>query len=916
LNNMQPVVVDAPSPHAAAPPAASRRPEQLRLLAPPRPTPIVAAALAFMCGIGCSDLAGPVLPIALAGFALALAALTSFAFALAVRIDWPPLAPSGVLIIAIALLAGLLRHQQTLHLPPDHVAHVVSQQRVLVRLTGRVITEPHVHTPSRRNPFTPRPPAPRTTFILAGESFETLDGPRPVSGLLRVTASGRIEAPAGRMVTLTGWLRSAPAARNPGEPDWRRIFAVQEIHAMLSVDSPDHVTLFGDARGPMDGVRRFRASLRGLFFEPYAGQPDSEAASLLDTLVLGQRNAVAPTVEAAFLRIGAIHFLVASGFQVVVLAGFAAIMLRGIVHLSVVWLSFARDWHVSPRRLTGLATLVTVAVYVLVVDWDAPVLRAIVMAAVASIALLVGRPLTTPNWLALSALALLAGDPAQLFRAGFQLSFLVVLTLCVVGPVIYDAWRTGRAVSRAGTLAAASFERPAETLATWAWGHLRNAAAAAMAVSLLAWLVAAPLVAWHFGQFHPWAAVSCALLTPCLTLAVVLGFATMIGGALAPPLGPLLGALYTAMSGLTLWLVDLLTRLPQAVVDFAPPPAWLPLATYIVLAWYVAHLRSWARRAAGQLERWRRGLPPDVAQQKRRLFRPLATGASAPLALMLAWPAWLLLVPRAAPADAVHVLAVGDGSAAILTAASGSALLCDVGSAADLDAGAIVTTAARHLGLRGFEAVLLTHANYDHYSGLPGVLAAMPAARVLTTQAFLDARLRDASVHRLLGDIAATRTPVRCLTQADDLPLGDGLVEVLWPRHGLPDTWPANDTSLVLRYRAAGARVLLAGDVERRALLELLKDHADERIDLACDVLLAPHHGDDEGDVTRAFLRAACPRYILVSTARPRPAFEAAVRHTLGARVPIYATDRCGAIAVRLLPGGQVHIATARPAPP
>ncbi|MBW7907031.1 MAG: ComEC/Rec2 family competence protein [Phycisphaerae bacterium] len=868
-----------------------------------------------MCGIGLSDLSGPVAPIALAGFTLALAALTSFAFALAVRIDWPPLPPSDVLIIALALLAGLLRHQQTLHLPPDHVAHVAHQQRVLVRLTGRVITEPHVHTPPQRNAFTPRPPAVRTTFILAGESCETPEGRRAMSGLLRVNVSGRIEAPAGRMVTLTGWLRSAPPARNPGEPDWRRIFALQGIHALLSVDSAEHVALLGDARGPMDGLRRFRASLRGLFFEPYAEQPDSEAASLLDTLVLGQRNAVAPAVEAAFLRLGAIHFLVASGFQVVVLAGSAAFMLRGMVHLSVAWLPFARDWHVSPRRLTGLATLVTVAVYVLVVDWDAPVLRAIIMAAVASIALLLGRPLTTPNWLALSAFVLLAGDPAQLFRAGFQLSFLIVLTLCVVAPAIYHAWTARRAVWRAGTLAASSFKRPAETVANWARRRIGNVVAGTLAVSLLAWVMAAPLVAWHFGQFHPWAAVSCALLTPLLTLAVMLGFAAMLGGALAPPLGPPLGALYTAISGVTLWLVDHLARLPHSVVDFAPPPAWLPLATYAVLGWYVVHLRAWTQRATGRLEAWRRGLPPDLARQKRKLLRPLAAGAMAPVTLALAWPGWLLLVPRAAPADAVHVLAVGDGSAAILTAASGRALLCDVGSAADLDAGAIVTAAARNLGLRRFEAVLLSRANYGHYSGLPGVLAAMPPAQVLTTQAFLDASQHDAGVRRLLGHIAAARTSLRCLTQGDELPLGDGVVEVLWPRRGLPDAWPANDTSLVLRYHVAAARVLLAGDVERRALLELLKDHADERIDLACDVLLAPHHGDDEGDVTGDFLRAARPRYILVSTARPRPAFEATVLRALGPRVPVYTTDRCGALAVHLLPGGRVQVATARPVP-
>ena len=163
---------------------------------------------------------------------------------------------------------------------------------------------------------------------------------------------------------------------------------------------------------------------------------------------------------------------------------------------SPIW--FSADWAAV---VAGM-----VLVYMLVAEPRPPILRAGVLASLACAAAGIRRPTSNLNWIAAGAILILAWRPADLFGAGFQLSFGVVLAVIYLAPRVR---RTLMAVParwyeieqlRVVASDETSWER---TVRLSRSGALRvlSMVIAAMSVAIAAWLVGAPLVAHHFGRW-------------------------------------------------------------------------------------------------------------------------------------------------------------------------------------------------------------------------------------------------------------------------------------------------------------------------------------------------------------------------------------------------------------------------------
>jgi competence protein ComEC len=105
----------------------------------------------------------------------------------------------------------------------------------------------------------------------------------------------------------------------------------------------------------------------------------------------------------------------------------------------------------------------------------------------------------------------------------------------------------------------------------------------------------------------------------------------------------------------------------------------------------------------------------------------------------------------------------------------------------------------------------------------------------------------------------------------------------------------------VLKLSAGARAMLLTGDIEAPAEAELL---ARDAAALAADVLLVPHHGSRTSS-TPAFLDAVGAGVAVVPVGyRNRFGHPAAEVLERLAGVPVYRTDRDGAVTVRLTPAG------------
>jgi competence protein ComEC len=431
--------------------------------------------------------------------------------------------------------------------------------------------------------------------------------------------------------------------------------------------------------------------------------------------------------------------------------------------------------------------------------------------------------------------------------------------------------------------------------------------AGALAVNLVAWVAAFPLVTFHFHRFAPYGAVQSLLLTPFVIAVVLLGYLTIVSAALLDALGSIFGAGLKVATAALLWMVERLSRFPGAVVEVAPPPVWLIGVSYLTLIGVYLLLRR-PRPASMDVE-----TPEPAVSAGRRL--PVAGGAM--LALAVTWTAWLWM-PHGRPATPeLHVLAVGNGSAAILCAPNGRATLFDLGTLSNWDVGRAAARAFRALGQRRVEAVYVSHANFDHYSGVPTLAEAVGCEALLMNPYFESERPRSAPT-RLFFELLGPRTPSLSVVREGDrrsvaVDGGDGgvaLIDLLWPPEGLDGSWKPNDRSLVQRLSIGRTRVLITGDVERGAMQALLESHEAGRIDLRCDVLIAPHHGSIAGAITKRFYAAVAPDVVIVSTGRDRARLVELVREAVGSGCRVISTRDAGAATVRFEPSGGYTLLT------
>jgi competence protein ComEC len=210
----------------------------------------------------------------------------------------------------------------------------------------------------------------------------------------------------------------------------------------------------------------------------------------------------------------------------------------------------------------------------------------------------------------------------------------------------------------------------------------------------------------------------------------------------------------------------------------------------------------------------------------------------------------------------IDMLAVGDGSC-FLVRSGGEAILFDAGSSSVPDSGSrIVVPALKRLGVRSLRGVIVSHANFDHYSAVPEVVAALRVECVIVTPQFLDETARDprGAAAFLVQWLTRRGVAVRCAAGGHEIAVGRARVRWLHPQ-GSGSYLRANDASAVLRIEAGGRSALLCGDIERLAMSHLL---ASER-SLTADILELPHHGSHHA-LAEEFVRAAGPEVVLQSS--------------------------------------------------
>ena len=646
----------------------------------------------------------------------------------------------------------------------------------------------------------------------------------------------------GDSITLTCWLRPRPEQANPGEFDYGRYLKRRGIDALAAAPSAGNLSRAGESAGNPGLRLLFGLKDRmGAFVD---GNMDARAAAVVRCLLLGERRALPREDELAFRRTGTVHFLAVSGLHVALLAA------------SVWWLLSLLGCR---HRTTALVVLAFVCVYAILGGLRTPIMRASIMAGVFCFGFVLGRRPCALNSLAFAMLLVLLIQPMDLCSKGFQLSF-----VAVAGIIIFYS-RVMRVLFRRRALLERLQEPAERSWAHWAWAWVLDT----FCLSLVAWLVTTPLVAYHFLHITPYAALFSVALLPVVWLLLLCGFPVVMLGWLVGGFVQPFVILAELFAKALLLLAVQFDRVPGVELGVRPLPLWAVAGFYVLLL---------------------------VAAGRRRLG--LRLGQVAIIGLLVLNVGILAPLFSAPPRDVeISVIAVGSGSATLVRFPEGGVLVYDCGSASRPDIGARVAAPFLwHKGVRQIDCLIVSHGDMDHWSGVADLLEHFEVGVV-----FLPATYgRRGKGLELLDILREKKAQVVRVGAGDRIsgPFGTD-VEILHPCRNMQG-WPMltpNNASCVIRIRSGGASVLLTGDLEMAGVQMLLRENPG----LRADVLVAPHHGMDPR-ATKALAERVKARLILVSSDRKAPG--------PGDSAAVYSTAECGAMEVMLRDGAAPELKT------
>jgi competence protein ComEC len=210
---------------------------------------------------------------------------------------------------------------------------------------------------------------------------------------------------------------------NPAEFNYKKYLANQNIYYQAFLYHKQYVVLNHNAGNP---VIAYSLRLRQRLVEKFkVNMHDTSAIAVASTLILGYKADLSNDVLQAYSKTGTIHVLSVSGAHVAII--------YIILNLG---LGFLNRYKYG-RLFKAVLIISLIWYYALLTGFSPAVCRAAVMISMVIIGKTYSRYINTLNVLAVSAFLLLLYDPLFITDVGFQLSYLAVIGLIALQPVVY-----------------------------------------------------------------------------------------------------------------------------------------------------------------------------------------------------------------------------------------------------------------------------------------------------------------------------------------------------------------------------------------------------------------------------------------------------------------------------------------------
>lgn len=275
---------------------------------------------------------------------------------------------------------------------------------------------------------------------------------------------------------------------NPHQFDYQKYMRGLGISDQIRLTA-DNYFLENNSKSSVFGLAaKFRSTIISNLKKEDFGE---EELSIIQALLLGQRNDISVDTYNDYKNAGAVHILAVSGLHIGILLLLLQLLLRPLEYLP----------HGRKLKLVSIVALLWG--FAFIAGLSASIIRAVTMFTFVAYAIYLNRPSNTFNILALSMFfILLVISPRLLFQVGFQMSYAAVFAIVWIYPLLQKFWS------------------PKNLILKKVWQLLSVSAAAQLGVL--------PISLFYFHQFPGLFFVSNLLIVPALGIILGLGILVIV----------------------------------------------------------------------------------------------------------------------------------------------------------------------------------------------------------------------------------------------------------------------------------------------------------------------------------------------------------------------------------------------------
>ena len=591
----------------------------------------------------------------------------------------------------------------------------------------------------------------------------------------------------GQQIILEGTFSHFATATNPGEFDVQRYYAAKGIGGRVR---QSQILAVGETYSFLrEKLYGFRQVLHDRLAEVFP----AKEASVMQTLLLGEKEELDAEVKALYQKNGIAHILSISGLHITLL-GMGVYRLLKRLGL--------------PVRAAAVGGAMLLLMYGVMVGMSVSASRAIGMYLLQMLGIFVGRTYDMLTGLGLMALLLVIQEPERLFDVSFLMSFGAVLGICILTPVLSgdsremdaDAELEGKEISVwpvwlrtvADILGDSAYARNKyregwRKVAYEGIQRMVSAVKGGFAASVGVILFTLPVQLWFFYEIPVYSVLLNLLVLPFMSVVVAGGILSLI-----PGLG-LVGTVDCLILWWYEWICGRFAQLPGAIWCVGRPEVWQIICYYVgilLLVFGREYVEAWKRRGTyegknvpGDRQHFARtlwclitrGADESIRNRKRDCKGAVTHMNRVPHLIAVVMILGLLIGLLTGNFDCgsrVTFLDVGQGDGIVVETGQG-AYLFDCGSTSRKNIGEYVLKPyLKSRGIRSLRGVFVSHPDEDHMNGVIELLENGADWGIVVEQLFLPAIAegkRTESFATLLAAAEVAEVPVSYIKCGDEI---------------------------------------------------------------------------------------------------------------------------------------------------